>query len=136
MGKQKEKKKGDKGQDKGKGKGRRPTGPDLPRTRLIEELVTGEVVKWMGKYGWIKPHERVDHPQAGAHKGMLYVHSQDLEWWVKALTPGSYCRFHVYSDANSLGAEECTELKDEGADEADDRTQKNSLDYSLDESLK
>lgn len=106
------KNKGGKGKDKGKGKGKRPTGPDLPRTRLTDSLVTGEVVEWKGKYGWIKPHTPVDHPKAGVHKGRLYVHLVDLEWWVKALTPGSFCRFHVYSDANSLGAEECTELKD------------------------
>ena len=49
--------------------------------------MTGEMVEWKGKYGWIKPHEPVDHPAAGAHRGRLYVHLVDLEWWVKALAP-------------------------------------------------
>lgn len=105
-----------KGKDKGGGKGKRPTGPYLERTRLTDQLVTGEVTEWKGKFGWIKPHKSVDHPKAGAHKGKLYVHKVDLEWWVKSLTVGSFCRFHVYSDANSLGAEECTELKDSSND--------------------
>lgn len=111
--KKKERKENGKGE--GKGHGKRPTGPYLARTRLTEDLVTGEVVEWKGSFGWIKPHKQVDHPKAGAHRGRLYVHKVDLEWWVKSLTPGSYCRFHVYSDANSLGAEECTELKDESS---------------------
>merc|ERR1712178_522361 len=106
--------------DKGKGKGKRPTGPYLERTRLTDSLVTGEVVEWKGKFGWIKPHKTIDHPKAGAHKGRLYVHKFDLEFWVDALTPGSFCRFHVYSDANSLGAEECTELKETSNDADDD----------------
>eukprot|EP00930_Biecheleria_cincta_P038793 TRINITY_DN26666_c0_g1_i1.p1 TRINITY_DN26666_c0_g1~~TRINITY_DN26666_c0_g1_i1.p1 ORF type:complete len:501 (-),score=97.89 TRINITY_DN26666_c0_g1_i1:222-1724(-) len=111
-----------KGKGKGKGegkKGKRPTGPYLERTRLTEKLVTGEVTEWKGKYGWIKPHEPVDHPKANLHKGKLYVHKVDLEWWVDSLTVGSFCRFHVYSDANSLGAEECTELKEASANSED-----------------
>lgn len=107
-----------KGKDKGHNKGgKAPSGPDLPRTRLTNELVTGQVDEWRGKYGWIKPTKPVDHPQARKHKGRLYVHMQDLEWWVgvKTLKVGQYCRFHVYVDTNSLGAEECTVLGEEGS---------------------
>lgn len=107
-----------KGKDKGKGKGKKPSGPYLERTRLTDSLVIGEVVEWKKNFGWIKPQKPVDHPKAAAHKGRLYVHKIDLEWWVKALTPGSFCRFHVYVDANSLGAEECTELKETADDDA------------------
>jgi len=106
------------GKDKGKGKGKRPSGPYLERTRLTDALVTGEVIEWKRNFGWIKPHTPVEHSKAVTHKGRLYVHKIDLEWWVKALTPGSFCRFHVYSDANSLGAEECTELKETPDDDA------------------
>jgi len=109
-GKQVEAKAKKEGKGKGKGKNKRPTGPYLTRTRLSTSLVTGEVVEWKGKFGWIKPFKPIDHPKAARHKGRLYIHSVDLEWWVHKLTPGSICRFHVYSDANSLGAEECTEL--------------------------
>jgi len=112
----KKKKRGGQEKDKSGSRGKVPTGPNLPRTRLTPELVTGEVKEWKGKYGWILPHTPVDHPKAGAHKGRLYVHVVDLEDWVKSLKPGSLCRFHIYSDANSLGAEECTELKDDPAE--------------------
>merc|ERR1712194_519543 len=99
-----------KGKGANKGKDGRPTGPYLERTRVTDKLVTGAVDEWKGKFGWIKPHKPVNHKMAKAHKGRLYIHSIDLEWWVDKLTPGSICRFHVYSDANSLGVEECTEI--------------------------
>ena len=53
----------------GKGK-RRPTGPNLPRTRITEQPVTGEVAEWKGKYGWIMPAVPVEHPK---WKGKLYI---------------------------------------------------------------
>ena len=115
-----------KGAEKGKGKGKgkkgkkRPSGPNLPRTRLTTDLVIGQAAEWKGKYGWIKPVKPVDHPNASMHKGRLYIHVQDLEWWVKEIKPGSWCRFHVYSDANSLGAEECTVLDENSASWTED----------------
>merc|ERR1719162_2657641 len=46
----------DKGFGKGKkGKDKGPSGPNLPRSRITEEPVTGEVIAWKGKYGWIQP---------------------------------------------------------------------------------
>mmetsp|Transcript_57568 Transcript_57568/g.106367 ORF Transcript_57568/g.106367 Transcript_57568/m.106367 type:complete len:383 (+) Transcript_57568:32-1180(+) len=122
-----EKASGGKGKGKGKkGKGKRPSGPNLPRTRLTTDLVIGEAVEWKGKYGWIKPVNPVDHPKASMHKGRLYIHVQDLEWWVKEIKPGSWCRFHVYSDANSLGAEECTVLDENSASWTEDKSWDNS----------
>mmetsp|Transcript_141483 Transcript_141483/g.451869 ORF Transcript_141483/g.451869 Transcript_141483/m.451869 type:complete len:402 (-) Transcript_141483:18-1223(-) len=107
-GKGKGKKGKGKGKGKDKGKAKRPTGPDLPRTRLSTEKASGEVVEWKGKYGWIKPSKAVDHPLAGKHKGRLYIHSQDLEW-ADELTVGAICHFHLFSDASGLGAEEIEE---------------------------
>jgi hypothetical protein len=70
-----------------------------------------KVVEWQCKYGWIKLYTPVDHPKAEVHKGRLYVELADLEWWVEALILGSFCRFHFYSDANSLGAEEWSQCR-------------------------
>lgn len=119
-----------KAKGKGKGKGKKPTGPDLPRTRLTSDLVTGQVNEWKdrGKFGWIKPTQPVDHPQAHLHRGRLYIHTQDLPWWVEKLTVGQYVRFHVYVDTNSLGAEECTVLEEDGGWDA-------SWDAALDAAL-
>jgi len=97
-----------KGKDgKGKGKGKRPSGPGLPRTRITEEPVTGEVVEWKGKYGWIQPTVPVEHELAQRREGKIYVSMSDLVGGVEALTAGSLCQFHIFSDPSGLGAEEC-----------------------------
>uniref|UniRef100_A0A7S4RVU0 Uncharacterized protein n=1 Tax=Alexandrium monilatum TaxID=311494 RepID=A0A7S4RVU0_9DINO len=98
---------------KGKGKQPRPSGPDLPRTHFSQEPMTGEVVEWKGKYGWIRPSTPVDHPDAGKHKGRLYIHQSDL-LYVDVLEEGMVCRFHVFSDVSGLGAEDCVVIR--GAD--------------------
>mmetsp|Transcript_104559 Transcript_104559/g.207619 ORF Transcript_104559/g.207619 Transcript_104559/m.207619 type:complete len:118 (-) Transcript_104559:14-367(-) len=41
-----------------------PSGPNLPRNRLDNELYLGEVLEWKGKFGWINPVEPIDHPLA------------------------------------------------------------------------
>uniref|UniRef100_A0A7S2QGQ7 Uncharacterized protein n=1 Tax=Zooxanthella nutricula TaxID=1333877 RepID=A0A7S2QGQ7_9DINO len=97
-----------KGKDgKGKGKGKRPSGPGLPRTRITEEPVTGEVLEWKGKYGWIQPTVPVEHELAQRREGKIYVSMSDLVGGVEELTVGSLCQFHVFTDPSGLGAEEC-----------------------------
>merc|ERR1712039_835983 len=104
--------KGGWGKDKGSGKGKKgkkprgPSGPDLKRTRITPEAVTGEVVEWKGKYGWVKPTVDVEHEKFAKHKGKLYVSVTDLVECT-TLTPGALAQFHIYEDENGLGAEEC-----------------------------
>mmetsp|Transcript_106304 Transcript_106304/g.300626 ORF Transcript_106304/g.300626 Transcript_106304/m.300626 type:complete len:232 (-) Transcript_106304:110-805(-) len=99
--------KGKYGKDfKGKGKARGPSGPSLPRTRITQAPVTGEVVEWRGKYGWIKPTIPIENPAAKpGHKGNIYVSMSDLVG-VESLTLGNLCQFHVFQDPSGLGAEE------------------------------
>merc|ERR1712224_548035 len=56
---------------KGKGKGKAPgnlgQGHLLPRTRVTEEPLTGVVLEWRGKYGWIAPDDELGHEKAGKH---------------------------------------------------------------------
>eukprot|EP00927_Polykrikos_kofoidii_P024051 TRINITY_DN2194_c0_g4_i1.p1 TRINITY_DN2194_c0_g4~~TRINITY_DN2194_c0_g4_i1.p1 ORF type:complete len:193 (-),score=25.34 TRINITY_DN2194_c0_g4_i1:70-648(-) len=93
---------------KGKGKGKKgPSGPNLPRQRMTQEPVTGEVVEWKGKYGWINPTVPVDHEKATRHQGKIFVSMTDLVGGAQELTPGSLCQFHVFIDDNGLGAEDC-----------------------------
>jgi len=103
--------KGKKAKGKGAGKKPRPSGPDLPRTRVSTAPVTGEVVEWKGKYGWIMPARPLDHAAISKHKGRLYIHENDLVHASK-LEAGMTCRFQVFSDASGLGAEECVVLTD------------------------
>merc|ERR1712007_314998 len=91
---------------KGKGKTRGPSGPNLPRKRITEEPVTGEVLEWKGKFGWIQPTLPIDHPMAQKNKGNIYCSMSDLVGGITELTKGSLCQFHVFSDASGLGAEE------------------------------
>mmetsp|Transcript_8439 Transcript_8439/g.21364 ORF Transcript_8439/g.21364 Transcript_8439/m.21364 type:complete len:616 (-) Transcript_8439:160-2007(-) len=97
---------------KGKGKGKAgndedkgPSGPDLPRERVVEEPMLGEVVTWKGKFGWIKPSEEIDHPEASKHGGKLYCHRKDLIG-VETLEKGDTVQFNVFKDSSGLGAEE------------------------------
>eukprot|EP00933_Yihiella_yeosuensis_P015383 TRINITY_DN1342_c2_g1_i2.p2 TRINITY_DN1342_c2_g1~~TRINITY_DN1342_c2_g1_i2.p2 ORF type:complete len:170 (+),score=54.25 TRINITY_DN1342_c2_g1_i2:60-569(+) len=91
---------------KGKGKDRGPSGPNLARTRITTEPVTGEVKEWKGKYGWITPTVPIDHPEAAKRSGSIYVSMTDLQGGLTQLTQGSLCQFHVFTDASGLGAEE------------------------------
>lgn len=91
---------------KGKGKGKRPRGPNLPRTRVSEEPVIGTVLEWKGKYGWLKPHDRIDHPSAANRENKVWISQNDLIGLTE-LVAGTKCQFIVYSDASGLGAEEC-----------------------------
>jgi hypothetical protein len=91
---------------KGKGKSKGPSGPNLPRTRISEASITGEVVEWKGKYGWIQPSEPVEHPMAAKHQGRIFASVSDLVGGITELTPGSLCQFQVFTDASGLGAEE------------------------------
>lgn len=91
---------------KGKGKGKRGPGHKLPRTRVTENPVLGEVLEWKGKYGWIRPSEQVQHAQADRREGKIFVSQQDLVG-TSELVPGRLCQFQIFSDPSGLGAEEC-----------------------------
>lgn len=96
-----------KGKDKGKDKGKSkfPAGPDLQRERLTAEKFTGEVVEWKGKFGYVKPDEEVDHPNAKKKEGKLWVSVKDIDG--DELTVGQSVSFHIYTDASGiLGADE------------------------------
>jgi len=86
-----------KGKDKGKGKTKGP------RTRIEEELATGDVVEWKGKFGWIQPHMPVPHADAEKNGGRLFVSGMDAP--DGSLDEGQTVTFNIYSDGNGLGAE-------------------------------
>jgi len=80
-------------------------GPNQPRSRLFNELRHGQIVSWKGKVGWIQPENPIDHPQARAHHGHIYLHEKDVVG--VGFMPGQSVSFHVYADKTGLGAEEC-----------------------------
>jgi len=106
------------GKPKGKGgggRGRAPryqgwgwaaSGPDLPRERLSEEAVSGEVLEWKGTFGWVKCSAEIDHPAASRRGGKVYVHQRDLLDDVQELSEGASVSFQLYVDPSGLGGEE------------------------------
>mmetsp|Transcript_42171 Transcript_42171/g.78426 ORF Transcript_42171/g.78426 Transcript_42171/m.78426 type:complete len:173 (-) Transcript_42171:132-650(-) len=93
---------------KGKGKGKNPNrgkGHTLPRERISESPLIGEVLEWKGKYGWLKPQEPIEHAKAGRHGGKIFVSQADLVG-VQELTVGRLCQFQLFEDSSGLGAEE------------------------------
>lgn len=98
------------GKAKGKGKEQKekgPSGPDLERERVSQSVMTGEVVAFRGRIGWIMPSDELTFDKAEKHGGKLYTHIQDvLEADTEPLKKGDSVQFHVYSDVSGLGAEE------------------------------
>lgn len=98
------------GEGKGKGKDKGPSGPDLPRERITEEPLTGSLINWKGKSGFIEPHEVIDHPLARRRGGKIYVHMKDFKQRKKVPAGGpelgTEVQFHLYQDESGLGAEE------------------------------
>jgi len=78
-----------------------------PRERLTIVPTTGELLDWKGSFGWIKPHEPVDHPQAVKRNGNIYVAKKDMQDEAEPLHVGQLLQFHVFVDNSGLGAEEC-----------------------------
>lgn len=81
-------------------------GGDQPRERVGETPVTGQVVEWKDTYGWIQPHNAIDHPAANMRDGKVYVNKKDLLNESAALEVGATVSFIVYEDSAGLGAEE------------------------------
>eukprot|EP00403_Amphidinium_massartii_P007666 CAMPEP_0178384274 /NCGR_PEP_ID=MMETSP0689_2-20121128/7431_1 /TAXON_ID=160604 /ORGANISM="Amphidinium massartii, Strain CS-259" /LENGTH=769 /DNA_ID=CAMNT_0020004517 /DNA_START=114 /DNA_END=2420 /DNA_ORIENTATION=- len=85
------------------------TGPFLPRVRLSRTAITGTVLSWRGKVGWIHPEGTIHYQGAAAHRGNIYVHEKDVTNG-RSLQAGQKVSFHVYSDKSGLGAEECAPI--------------------------
>jgi len=81
------------------------------RRRITEKRMSGLVVQWTDKFGWIQPDQQIDHPLAKKHCGKIYVTTADVIL-CKIMEPGTRCSFHIYSDYDYLGAEECHSARD------------------------
>jgi len=81
--------------------------PDKTKRETVSSsLVSGSVTKVRGKVAWIKPEDKIDHPEAEKHKGEIYLHFDDVESGDNPL-PGAQVIFFVYADDMGLGAEHC-----------------------------
>lgn len=80
-------------------------GPDLPRERVTTIPVTGEVIEWKGKFGWLSCSEEIKHEKTSKHEGKIYLHEKDILAGAP-LSAGQPVEFHIYADSSGLGAEE------------------------------
>mmetsp|Transcript_54445 Transcript_54445/g.86223 ORF Transcript_54445/g.86223 Transcript_54445/m.86223 type:complete len:216 (+) Transcript_54445:166-813(+) len=72
------------------------------RDLLHEEPLLGTVVSWKGKFGWIKPHDTIEHPLADKHKGDIFLAVEDVEEEIEGV--GAVVQFMLYGDGKGLGA--------------------------------
>lgn len=86
------------------GKGKQSGGKgNTSRDTLHPKPLLGTIVQWKGKFGWVKPHDTIDHPMADQHQGDLYVSQEDVESEIEGV--GSVVKFILYGDARGLGAQ-------------------------------
>lgn len=102
--------KGYKGSWKGWGKGPVLSSIPLTRERITSEPITGAVLEWKDRYGWLTLHQPIDHPQATKNSGRVYLNMKD--WQQPDVLPmqGMTVQMHVYADQSGLGAEEASPL--------------------------
>jgi len=91
-----------KGKSKGKAKGGKGGDPGQ-REILHEEPLLGTITQWRGKFGWIKPHDTIEHPLAHKHQGDLYLEQGDVEDEIDGV--GATVQFILYGDRKGLGAQ-------------------------------
>lgn len=82
-----------------------PASKKRARSRISEERILGEVKKWCGTYGWIRPSHPIQHTAAPKHVGDVFVHESDVVG--PKLEEGTAVNFLVYIDGDGLGAEQC-----------------------------
>lgn len=75
---------------------------------MLPKRVTGKLIQWRGKFGWIKPDTRIDHPAAASRGGKIYIGQEDVEGGELDLK--STVTFFVYEDDSGLGAMHCRPL--------------------------
>jgi len=80
-----------------------PSPSQKPRTKVVPTRVTGRVMGWRGKYGWIQPSQPIKHPSALARNGgKLYFGQEDVE--AKLSGVNAAVTFFVYESEKGLGA--------------------------------
>lgn len=75
---------------------------DRPRVKVTPTRVTGRILEWKGKYGWILPDVPISHPEAFLHRGKVYLNQIDVEAEISGV--GAAVSFQVYADGSGIGA--------------------------------
>jgi len=73
-----------------------------PRMKIFPSRITGKVLEWKGKHGWIQPDTPISHPQAMKNAGKIFLAQADVEAEIDGI--GARVSFFVYADGTGLGA--------------------------------
>jgi len=104
--------KGCKGKGKGKGKGKdgKTGGGPKPREQVSTIPVTGTIVEWKGKFGWVQLSDPVQHPDSAKNGGKIFLHIGDWQDTTKQPAAGQTLMCTLYLDRSGLGADNAMPL--------------------------
>lgn len=88
---------------KGKGKGKQPKVEEGKRELIHDAPLLGTISAWKGKFGWVTPHDEIEHPAKTNKNGDIYVAQEDVEDEIDGV--GSTVQFMLYQDGRGLGAQ-------------------------------
>lgn len=71
----------------------------------VKGRITGQIVEWKNKFGWITPDEQINHPEARMKGGKVYLSQEDVAEVISGV--GAHVSFYVYCDGTGLGAMLC-----------------------------
>lgn len=75
------------------------------RQQLWPTRVTGKIIDWKGKFGWIMPDQPVPHPESKKRGGRVFLNITDVEAEISGV--GAPVSFFLYTDGTGLGAMNC-----------------------------
>mmetsp|Transcript_52271 Transcript_52271/g.132051 ORF Transcript_52271/g.132051 Transcript_52271/m.132051 type:complete len:313 (+) Transcript_52271:92-1030(+) len=82
-----------------------PGSPGGSRRPAVRGRITGRIVEWKNKFGWIESDQPIDHPEARRKGGKIYLSQEDVAEVISGV--GAHVSFYVYADGTGLGAMHC-----------------------------
>lgn len=82
-----------------------PGSPGGSRRPAVRGRITGRIVEWKGKFGWIQPDAPIMHNEARVKGGKVYLSQEDVADVISGV--GAHVSFYVYADGTGLGAMSC-----------------------------
>jgi len=82
-----------------------PASPSGNRRPAVRGRVTGRIVEWKTKFGWIEPDAPIQHPEATRKGGRIFLGQDDVAEVISGV--GAHVSFYVYADGTGLGAMMC-----------------------------
>lgn len=82
-----------------------PGSPGPGRRPAVNGRISGKVLEWKGRFGWIQADEPINHPEARMKGGKIFFAQEDVAEVISGV--GANVSFYVYADGTGLGAMLC-----------------------------